>query len=195
MSEKEGHHARRFSAEGDFVGRLEGPERRRLVPQEEIISLMGLSTQDTVLDLGAGIGYFSILASERAGRVIALDIEPKMLEVLTERIASGRIGNIELLRGDITSIPVAAGSVDHVLAAFVYHEVPDPGKLLRECARVLAADGQLTVVDFQKRETPIGPPVEERKTPSEVVKGASKEFALFSKHEAEVYYALRFDKR
>jgi len=195
MSVTEEHRPRRFSAEGDFVGRLEGPERRRLIPPGGIVASLRLSRSDVLLDLGAGIGYLSLPASRRAGRVIALDVEPRMFHVLAERMASSGVRNIELVRGDMLSMPLAEGSVNHVLAAFVYHEVDDPRELMAECARVLVPEGHLTIVDFQKRETPIGPPVEERKTPRDVLRSSSRSFELVGRLETEVYYSLRFRKR
>lgn len=189
-----GRHTRRFPAEGDFVERLEGAERRKLIPQDDIVRMLRLSRRDTLVDLGAGIGYFSLPASTRAGRVIAIDIEVKMFEALRNRIAVRAIRNIDLIRGDVSSLPLATGSADHILAAFVYHEVQDTAMLLRECARVLALDGHLTVIDFQKRETPLGPPVEERMTPGEVQKAAAAYFEVVDSLETDVYYALRFKK-
>lgn len=177
------------------MSRLEGSERRRLIPKDEVVAFLGLTRKDLLLDLGAGIGYFSIPASKRAGSVIALDMEPKMLEVFANRIAKNRLANIELVRGDIGALPMTHASAGHILAAFVYHEVPSPKKFMRECARVLSSGDHLTIVDFQKRETPIGPPVEERKTPREVLRTASEEFEIESRRETDVYYALKLRKR
>jgi ubiquinone/menaquinone biosynthesis C-methylase UbiE len=186
---------RRFSAEGDFVSRLEGPERQRLVPKDDVVKFLGLKGTDSLLDLGAGIGYFSIPASKHAGIVVAIDMEPKMLEVLADRIAENDIANIDLARGDIGALPVADRSFDHIFAAFVYHEVPSPRKFLRECARVLPSGGRLTIVDFQKRETPIGPPVSERIPPEEVISTARERFNFEKRSETEVFYQLKFRKK
>jgi ubiquinone/menaquinone biosynthesis C-methylase UbiE len=193
MSEQGGHkHANRFSAEGDFVSRLEGPERKAALPTDDIVPRLGLKKTDKALDLGAGIGYFSIPMSKQAGSVVSVDIEPKMHEVLSGRIRDFGLDNIDLLRGEITSLPIADGAADQVFAAFVYHEVDDPGLLMRESARVLRKDGVLTVVDFQKRETSVGPPVSERKTPEQVMDTAPVSLRFERRDETDVYYQLRF---
>ena len=184
----------RFSAEGDFINRLDGPERRKLIPKEDIVARLGIKKRDTVIDLGAGIGYFSIPLAKNAGSVLALDLEPRMLAVLSERIRSMKMSNIHMVRADMTSLPVADGSVDHVFAAFVYHEVPRPTRLLEEIRRALRAGGILTIIDFQKWETPIGPPVSERKTPEQVERAASRLLIELSRHETEAYYQLTFAK-
>lgn len=195
---KAGHkgegHPHMFSADGDFIQRLEGPERRATIPREEIIPRMGLRSSDTVVDLGAGIGYFSLPMAERANRVISIDLEPKMLEILSSRIRTDGIGGVEPLRAEITAIPISDASVDAVLAAFVYHEIEDRKKLMAEASRVVRSGGSVTVIDFQKRETAIGPPVGERKTPKDVLRSAPTGLILVKKHETEVYYQLEFKK-
>lgn len=189
------NHPHRFSAEGDFIERLEGLERRAAIPREEIIPRMNLKKDDTLVDLGSGIGYFSIPIAERVGKVVSVDLEPKMLEVLSSRIRNSGVRNVELLNAEITRLPIASGSIDHVLAAFVYHEVDNPKELMAESSRILRKGGFLTVLDFQKRETSIGPPVSERKTPKQVLSSSPKSLVLQSVREYDVFYILRFMKK
>jgi ubiquinone/menaquinone biosynthesis C-methylase UbiE len=198
MSKRKHHDSacpHRFSAEGEFVERLEGPERRAVIPREEIIPRMGLRSDHTVLDLGAGIGYFSIPMAERVNRVISIDMEPKMLDVLSSRIRADGIQRVDPLRAEITNLPIADGSVDGVLAAFVYHEVEDRRRLMAEASRVVRSGGSVTVIDFQKRGTVIGPPFKDRKTPKDVLRSSPDELTLAERHETEVYYQLGFRKR
>ena len=194
MSKDTGH-GHKFSAEGDFLERLEGPERMAAIPRDEILPRMGLSRTQTVVDLGAGSGYFSLPLAERVRRVVSIDVEPKMLGVLDQRIRLAGISNIDLVRGEITHIPIVDDSMDHVLAAFVYHEVDRPARLMFESMRVLKPGGSVTVLDFQKKETVIGPPINDRKTSAQVVRSAPDELRLESMHDADVYYQLEFRKQ
>jgi len=194
MTRKE-RHSHRFEPSGDFLQRLEGPQRKEAIPSEEIVKRMGISKKDIVVDLGAGIGYFTFPIAELAKTVIAVDIEPKMIEILELRAAERRLAKVKILRAEITAIPVESESVDHVLAAFVYHEVSSQKEFVRECARVLVPSGRLTVVDFQKRETAFGPPVQERKTPEHVETTAAKWFSRLSRFETDTYYQLMFEKK
>lgn len=180
----------RFSAEGDFIERLEGSERRESIPIERILPNMGLRSEDVVADLGSGIGYFSLPIAKHVREVVSIDLEPKMLRVLSERVRERELRNVSLVRGEITRLPIADSSIDHVLAAFVYHEVPSQEGLVRECARTLRENGFLTVIDFQKRNTSFGPPVKERKKPEHVLRTSREWFRLASRHETEVYYQL-----
>ena len=156
--------------------------------------MLQLSRSATLLDIGAGIGYFSIPISKEVKSVVALDLEPKMFEILSGRIESLGVSNIHLLRGNMLSLPLANGSVDHVFAAFVYHEVASTSKLIHECFRVLRLHGRLTILDFQKKETGIGPPVSERKTPAQVLRAVGGKFRLLSRTDEDVYYVLNLAK-
>jgi len=182
----------KFEASGEFLEHLDGEERRRSIPPEIIVDRMGLSENDSVLDLGAGVGYFSSPISKRSKDVIAIDSEPKMLSILSQRTRSSDIGNMHLVCGDIVVLPFADGSVDHVLAAFVYHEVSDQSKLMEESARVLRPSGRLTVVDFQKRISREGPPIWVRKSPGHVERTSSPWFRPYDRFETDLYYQLCF---
>jgi len=195
-SNRHGRHAgHRFEPDGDVTERLEGREREEAIPADEVVRRLGFSSKGLSVDLGAGTGYFSFPLSEFAGEVLSIDIEPKMLEVMTGRISERAIGNIQLVQGEITSVPLADSSADHVLAAFVYHEVASQKRLLAECARVLRPGGRLDVIDFQKRETSFGPPVGERKSPEHVIRTAGKQFRLESRFETDVFYQLGLSKK
>jgi len=184
----------KFKAEGDFVRYLDRPERRRAVPPDEVILRMGVSKKDLLVDVGAGIGYFSVPLSAKVKEVVAVDSEPKMLRVLEQRASRSRKTNIRTLVGDALSLPVPDESADRVFLAFLYHELALPALVLEECSRVLKPGGRLTVVEFQKWETPFGPPVEERKPPEHVERRAKKRFLMKAHYSEEVYYQLEFRK-
>jgi len=189
-----GRKAHKFEASGEFLEHLDGEERRRSIPPGTIVERMGLAESDSVIDLGAGIGYFTSPISRMCREVVAVDSEPKMLSILSQRARSSGIGNIHLLCGDITVLPLADESVDHVFAAFVYHEVADQSKLMEESARVLRRSGRITVVDFQKRISREGPPIWVKKSPKHVERTALPWFKLSSRFDTDLYYQLCFTK-
>lgn len=183
--------AHRFEASDDFAEHLEGERRREMIPVEAVLPRLSLRPGDSVLDLGAGVGYFTFPIARECGSVTAVDIEPKMLSLLSKRMSDQGHENVFLLRGEITSLPVASGSVDHVFASFVYHEVDSQQSLVRECHRVLRPSGILTVIDFQKRFTKDGPPVWVRKRPGHVLSAGRGMFSLEDRFETKAYYQLR----
>jgi ubiquinone/menaquinone biosynthesis C-methylase UbiE len=164
------------------------------MPSEEIVARIPIRKTDTLADLGAGIGYFTFPAAERAKSVVAVDMEPAMLEVLSSRLRSRRVKNVLPLLGEILHMPLREGSVDGILAACVYHEVDSQERLVTECLRILRPGGILTIVDFQKRKTSFGPPVRERKSPAQVIEVAGRNMRLVSRYDSPVFYQLSFMK-
>ena len=104
----------------------------------------------TVMDIGCGMGMFSIamarLVGDR-GRVIAVDLQQKMLDVLMKRAsAAGVADRITAHRCGPTSIDISE-PVDFVLACYSAHEVPDLRRLLGEIHSCVRPAGQLLVVE------------------------------------------------
>lgn len=145
------------------LARLDGPERRALLPPLATLRTIGLREGDTFLDIGAGIGYFSIPAIDLVGpqgRVIAADISPEMLAELMRR--AGDRPNLTVLETAEGRLPLADGTADRVLMAFVLHEIPDAAAFLAEVRRVLKPGGHIAIIEWQKSETPMGPSVADR---------------------------------
>jgi len=144
--------------------RLDSGKRRALVPPEAVLDLMGLRPGVTLLDVGAGIGYFAIPAAARlgeGGNVIAADISREMLDELTRRTRAAGVEVKTVLCG-ADSVLLADASADMILLAFVLHEVDDQTAYLREMGRLLKGSGALTIVEWDTVESPMGPPLTER---------------------------------
>ena len=94
----------------------------------------------TVLELGPGPGYYSIEASRMLGpegRLLCLDIQRGMLDVLARRLAEAGADNVGLAVADAMHLPLATASVDRAFLVTVLGEVPDPDAALAELRRVL----------------------------------------------------------
>jgi len=65
----------------------------------KVIQTAGIEGDDTVLEVGPGLGEMTLALSQKAGRVIAVEIDPKLVKILGEKIAG--LGNVEVLEGDI----------------------------------------------------------------------------------------------
>jgi ubiquinone/menaquinone biosynthesis C-methylase UbiE len=104
----------------------------------------------TVLDVGCGMGYFSIAMAKMVGpggRVIAVDLQQKMLDILRRR--AQRAGVSERIEARL-SRPESIGvdeEVDFVLAFWVVHELPDAGKFFREARAVLKPGARLLMAE------------------------------------------------
>ena len=148
-----------------YIERLEAPDRATWQLPDQVVAALALRPGQVVADLGAGPGYFTLrLAHQvgRRGRVFAVDVEPAILAVLRDRISAQGAGGITPVLGlpDDPLLPPA--SCDRVLSVNAYHHYPDRPAALRRMAKLLRRGGRLAVIDFHKRETPMGPPVSER---------------------------------
>jgi len=144
--------------------RLDSGERRKLVPPDAVLDLMEIHPGDTLLDAGAGIGYFAVPAARRVGpggRVFAADISRKMLDELKKRAAESGVTVVPVLC-DADRVPLPDATADRILLAFVLHEVDDGAAYLGEMRRLLKNDGALTIVEWDRVESPMGPPLSER---------------------------------
>lgn len=107
----------------------------------------------TVLEPGPGMGFFTLEAARRVGpggRVIAVDLQPRMLAALRRRAArAGLADRIEAreARPESLGIEDLAGRVDLVLALWVVHELPDAGHFFSEARAALAPGGRVLLVE------------------------------------------------
>jgi ubiquinone/menaquinone biosynthesis C-methylase UbiE len=94
----------------------------------------------TVVEVGAGTGNFLSLFSEVAGRLIAVDLTPAMLDV-----ARRKHEEIEVLAADGAKLPIASRSIDLVTTAQALHHMHEPVPVIAEMARI--ASGRVLIVD------------------------------------------------
>lgn len=121
-----------------------------------------MKSDDTVADLGAGVGYFTIPIAKHSDHVVAVDIEPKMLEMLKENANHEQITNIEYRVSDLEHIQLEDNTVDKIIVAFVLHEVPNLDQALNEIKRILKPGGKGLILEWEAVEMEAGPPLHER---------------------------------
>ena len=88
------------------------------------------------------------LFAPQAERAVGVDLSSAMLGVARGRLEETGLRNVQLRQGDIYALPIERNSVDLAIMHQVLHYLDDPGRALREAARVLAPGGRLLVVDF-----------------------------------------------
>ena len=168
---KAGYHMD-FSAVERFARHFDGPERDAWQKPAEVVRFLDLGAGQVVADIGAGTGYFLPYLSKTAGaagRVLALDVEPNMVEYMKQRSKKSGLANVES-RVVATDDPgLAPGSVDHILIVNTWHHIDDRASYAGKLARSLRPAGTLLIVDFTL-ESDQGPPKEHRLTAEQVVK-------------------------
>lgn len=151
------------------MARLESPERHRNFPPEELLRRFGVGLREgeVLLDVGCGPGFFALPAARLigpSGRVIGIDTAPEMVEAANGRAREAGVANLEVLRSEENTFPVADSAVDLLWIAFLAHELLEPVAFFRECRRVLRPGGRLAVIDWRKdpEAAEMGPALDER---------------------------------
>ncbi len=111
-------------------------------------ALLQLAPRGRYVDLGVGDGLLTLMLSEIAERVTAVDLSSRMLDQLRQRAETKGIRNIETVEADIESLPLSDASHDVVVASQALHHARDPERALREAARVLVPGGRVLVIDL-----------------------------------------------
>ncbi len=75
---------------------------------EKIIDAAGIADEDTVLEIGAGLGALTVPAARRARRVVAVDLDPELLRLLRTELLAAGLDNVELVRQNILRFDIAA---------------------------------------------------------------------------------------
>jgi ubiquinone/menaquinone biosynthesis C-methylase UbiE len=175
-----GHDRDRFAnpknLEG-YIAEQEAPTRAAWQKPEEVLDALAIAPGQTVCDIGAGPGYFALRIAKRVGptgRVFAVDVEPKILDVLRARIEKAGARNITpvlALAGDPLLPPRAC---DLVLIVDAYHHFSDRPNYLRRLAALMRPGARLANVDWHKRKTDIGPEQSHRVAREEFLADAAK---------------------
>ncbi len=149
--------------------RLDSPERLLWLPPAEVIAALAVRPGETVADIGAGTGYFSLPLARAVGakgKVYAVDAQPEMLELLRQKIKGDGPSNLETIAARADCIPLPDAGCNLVFLANVWHEFADRAAVLRESARILRPGGRIAILDWRPDvESPGGPPRAHRLTP------------------------------
>ena len=136
-----------------FVGIFEGESREVFINREQIVEALVLSPEMTVADIGAGTGLFLPAFGGEVGpqgRVFAVDISPKFLEHLRERVEREDLGNVQVVEALEDSVELPAASVDLAFVCDTYHHFEYPQSTLASLYKAIRPGGSLVIVDFER---------------------------------------------
>lgn len=161
---------------------LERPERAAEEAPGKAIAALNIKAGQTVADIGAGSGYYSVRlagAVGPTGRVFATDIQPEMLAIIKKKLDALPIPQIQLVLGTPTESKLPDASVDLALMVDVYHELSDPQLFLRSLKRALKPGGRLVLIEFRKEDRRVPIREEHKMTVSEARKELEAEGYTF----------------
>lgn len=134
---------------------LDRPEREAEEAPSKLVAALPLKPGDVVADVGAGSGYLSFLMAPRVaprGKVLAVDIQQEMLDILRARMEERGVTNVHTVLGTITDPKLPAGSVDLILMVDVYHEFSHPYEMTQAMVRSLKPGGRLVFVEYRMED-------------------------------------------
>jgi demethylmenaquinone methyltransferase / 2-methoxy-6-polyprenyl-1,4-benzoquinol methylase len=115
-----------------------------------LVSCIRAGPDDSVLDVATGTAAVAIELVRQTGcSVVGLDQSPEMLAEARRRIATaGLVDRIELVEGTADHLPFEDASFGGLTFTYLLRYVDDPGRTLRELARVLRPGGSIASLEF-----------------------------------------------
>lgn len=151
------HHMNQTSFE-DLVKRFDSPERDAYQQPEKVLDYIGEVNGLSILDIGAGTGYFSFKLANRGAKVIAGDVDDRFQKFIQEQIDKDNAPKVELRKLPYDSPALQSKEVDKVLIVNTYHHIGNRVDYFKQVLSGLKDGGELLVIDFKKQDGP-GPPV------------------------------------
>jgi ubiquinone/menaquinone biosynthesis C-methylase UbiE len=170
------------------LARLNDPEREKVLDPDALWTGFGVTQPLTVIDVGAGTGFFSVRFASRlarGGTLYACDVSLEMVDWMEKNLPAEARGAVTPLLVQENAISVTDSSADLAYMINVFHELEDPPLMLSELFRLLAPGGRLAVVDWKREPMIHGPPLE-RRVDGRTVRSAISEAGFHSVRELDV---------
>lgn len=132
------------------AGWLERPSREQQERPSLLVSLLELEEDMVVADVGAGTGYFTFRIAPQVpqGKVLAVDIQPEMLDIVEFLREDGQVPNVETILAS-ESDPHLPEQIDLVLLVDAYHEFAYPYEVTTAIAQALRPGGRVVLAEYR----------------------------------------------
>jgi predicted methyltransferase len=144
-----------------YIAALDDPTRDAYQKPHEVMQALAVREGEIVADIGAGSGYFAMRLAHHvgaSGRVYAVDVSADMVRHLHARVRDAGALNVSPILA-MPDDPLVPQPVDRFLIVNVWHHIENQAGYLARMKKLLKPGGQVVMIDFQKRELPVGPPV------------------------------------
>ena len=134
------------------------PERELEEAPSQVLEQLKLKPGMTVVDFGCGNGFYTLPMAKQVGpdgKVLAVDIQPEMIQMLKERAATAGVDNIEPILSTEKDTKLPENQVDLLILVDVYHEFSFPGKMLEGIRKSLKDDGVVALLEFRAEDATV----------------------------------------
>ena len=143
------------------IGWLERTDREKEEAPSKAIALLDLAPDAVLADIGAGSGYYSFRIARKLpqGEVVAVDIQPEMLDFLKAESAKQGVKNVRPHLGAIDDVRLPSASIDAALMVDAYHEFDHPVEMLASLRSALKPKGRIYLLEYRAEDdnVPIKP--------------------------------------
>jgi len=141
----------RFKEPALWAGQFDAPSRDKWQKPQTVIQALQLKPGQTVVDIGAGTGYFAVKFARVVGpqgKVLALDRELSMVKYLKKRAKKEGLNNLIVRKSPTNNPELEKQSVDLIFFCNSYHHIHNPN-YLKALAEALKKDGKIAVIDIK----------------------------------------------
>jgi ubiquinone/menaquinone biosynthesis C-methylase UbiE len=152
---------------------LERPEREVEENPKKLLEMLKLKDGEVVADIGAGSGYYTFRMAKLVGpkgKVLAVDIQKEMLDIIRERMNKENVTNVEPVLGEEADPKLKDGSVDTILLVDVYHEFAFPYEMTDKMVKALKPGGRIVFVEFRLEDQRVPIKLVHKMTEKQVLK-------------------------
>jgi arsenite methyltransferase len=169
-----------------YIGLLEDPKRDAYQKPHEVMRTLDIRRGEVIADIGAGSGYFTFRLAHHVGdngRVYAVDVSPDMILHLNRRIRDLKAMNVSSILADPDDPLLPERSVNRFFFSDSWHHVENQTKYLSLIKKMLKPGGEVVMIDFHKKELPVGPPMKMKIAREDLIKQMeSNGFRLTKEH-------------
>lgn len=155
------HEAHRLHGDpAAYIAALDDPKRDAYQKPQEVMQALAVEPGEVIADIGAGSGYFTFRLAHHVGptgRIYAVDVSPGMVRHLHARVRDMGLLNVSPILAPADD-PLLPQPVDRFLIVNVWHHIEDQAGYLTLMKKHLKPGGEVVMIDFHKRELPVGPP-------------------------------------
>ena len=168
------HEMQRFHSDPKaYIGALEDPKRDAYQKPQEVMTALGIKPGEVIADIGAGSGYFTFRLALHVGdkgKVYAVDVSPDMILHINRRIRELNVSNVVTVLSDPDDPLLPDHSIDRFFFSESWHHIENKTKYLALMKRMLKPAGEVVMIDFQKKDLPVGPPLQMKIAKEDLIK-------------------------